>query len=248
MRLRIGSALTSAPLPGPSGRHDSPPRHDPASLRSHSLLRRRPRRITPPRTSSGAPDLQGDWTNLSLTYFERPKAYKSLIVTDTEAAAAEVTFKFHNRLDGIKPKPAPDAAGKPPPPPNDDDVGQATSEFPDRDVEMLKIGGGYRSSILVEPAGRQDGLHRQGQSLGEGRRRPRRPRLQRAGGADAGRTLHRRRLELRRAADDRRAAERQLQDRPDPRRDRHPVGDDPRCPHRPHGRQAPRDPDASAYG
>ncbi len=101
-----------------------------------------------PRTSYGAPDLQGDWTNLSLTYFERPKAYKGLIVTDAEAAA-EVT-KFHNRLDGIKPKPAPDAAGKPPP--NDDDVGQATSEFPDRKVEMLKIGGQFRSSILVEPA------------------------------------------------------------------------------------------------
>ena len=106
-----------------------------------------------PRTSSGAPDLQGDWTNLSLTYFERPKAYKGLIITDAEAAA-EVT-KFHNRLDGIKPKPEPNptgaAAGKPPPP-NDDDVGQATSEFPDRDVEMLKIGGQFRSSILVEPA------------------------------------------------------------------------------------------------
>ena len=100
-----------------------------------------------PRTSYGAPDLQGDWNNLTLTRFERPKAYKDLNVTDAEAAA-EVT-KFHNRLDGVKPRPE---AGKPEPPADPDDVGQFASEFPDRNVEMIKIGGRYRSSVLVEPA------------------------------------------------------------------------------------------------
>jgi hypothetical protein len=97
-----------------------------------------------PRTSYGAPSLEGDWDNGSLTYFERPKAYKALIITDAQAAA-EVE-KFHNRLDGVKPKPNGKLVL------NFDDVGQLNSEFPDRNVEMLKVHGQYRSSILVEPS------------------------------------------------------------------------------------------------
>ena len=97
-----------------------------------------------PRTSYGAPSLEGDWDNGSLTYFERPKAYKALIITDAQAAA-EVE-KFHNRLDGVKPPPNGKLVL------NFDDVGQLNSEFPDRNVEMLKVHGQYRSSILVEPS------------------------------------------------------------------------------------------------
>jgi hypothetical protein len=100
-----------------------------------------------PRTSYGAPDLGGDWTNLSLTDFERPKTFKGLIATDDETAAA--ITKFHNRIDGIKPTPKP---GEKTPPASGDELGQATSEFPDRDVDLLKIHGQHRSSILVEPA------------------------------------------------------------------------------------------------
>jgi hypothetical protein len=90
-----------------------------------------------PRTSYGAPDLGGDWTNLSLTRFERPKAFKGLIATDAEATAA--VAKFHDLLDGK----APATPG---------DVGQINSEFPDRDVDLMKINGRHRSSILVKPA------------------------------------------------------------------------------------------------
>lgn len=97
-----------------------------------------------PRTSYGAPDLDGDWTNLTLTDFERRPIYKGLVVTHAEAAAAVKTF--HNHIDGVKPKPTGKLVL------NFDDVGQVTSEFPDRDVDLLKIYGQHRSSILVEPS------------------------------------------------------------------------------------------------
>ena len=42
-----------------------------------------------PRTAAGAPDLQGLWTNSSLTKLERPAGIMALILTDAEASAAE---------------------------------------------------------------------------------------------------------------------------------------------------------------
>lgn len=103
-----------------------------------------------PRTTYGAPDLEGDWTNLSLTDFERSKSFKGLIATDAETAAA--ITKFHNRVDGVKPAAPTPSPGEKAPPADPDPLGQATSEFPDRDVDLLKIRGQHRSSILVEPA------------------------------------------------------------------------------------------------
>jgi hypothetical protein len=100
-----------------------------------------------PRTRFGAPDLGGDWTNLSLTRFERPKAFKGLIASDAETAAA--IARFYNRVDGISPPPKP---GEKSPPANPDEVGQATSEFPDRGGDLMMIHGQHRSSILIEPA------------------------------------------------------------------------------------------------
>src|SRR5205823_1413404 len=62
-----------------------------------------------PRTASGQPDLQGQWTNASLTHLERPKDLPTLVVTEAEAKAYEA------RQDG-----APKIPG--------DDVGQDTTE------------------------------------------------------------------------------------------------------------------------
>jgi hypothetical protein len=102
-----------------------------------------------PRTGYGAPDLEGDWSNLTLTYFERPKTFQGLIATDAETAAA--LAKFRDRVAGVKPKPEPLKPGEKPPE-DPDPLGQATSEFPDTDVDLLKIHGQHRSSILVEPS------------------------------------------------------------------------------------------------
>ena len=41
----------------------------------------------PPRTMDGKPDLQGFWTNSSVTRLERPAAIQKLVLTESEAAA-----------------------------------------------------------------------------------------------------------------------------------------------------------------
>jgi hypothetical protein len=87
-----------------------------------------------PRTAHGAPDLDGIWTNNSLTSLERPEELKSLVVSDADAAAYEKT-----RL------------GKPPMFP-EDAVGGADSEWWDTDVGLARIRGQRRSSWIVHPA------------------------------------------------------------------------------------------------
>ena len=65
----------------------------------------------PPRTPWGAPDLEGVWTNLSLTTLERPPAFKSLVIPDAEAAA------YDARRAGPPPtRPGPLSVDQPPVP------------------------------------------------------------------------------------------------------------------------------------
>jgi hypothetical protein len=96
-----------------------------------------------PRTAYGVPDLQGEWSNLSLTKLERPSAFNGLIVKDADAKA--YIARRNARLSGI-------ATASSPGPPAGQDVGEATTEFPDRDVDFMRIAGERRSSILVDPA------------------------------------------------------------------------------------------------
>jgi hypothetical protein len=42
-----------------------------------------------PRTAHGHPDLQGVWTNVTITPLERPKEFPNLVLTDAEAKAIE---------------------------------------------------------------------------------------------------------------------------------------------------------------
>ena len=53
-----------------------------------------------PKTWFGDPDLQGTWTNASLTTLERPDEYKSLIVSERDALIAQrMTKEFIDAQD-----------------------------------------------------------------------------------------------------------------------------------------------------
>ena len=86
-----------------------------------------------PRTSFGQPDLQGVWTNLSLTALERPKDFDALVVPPDKAAD-------YDRRHGAKPPPVPG-----------DPVGSVDTEWYDG-AALARIGGEARSSWIVDPA------------------------------------------------------------------------------------------------
>ncbi|WP_372782626.1 hypothetical protein [Phenylobacterium sp.] len=86
----------------------------------------------PPRTASGRPDLQGLWTNASLTHLERMKEFGALVITEAEASAYEA------RQDG-----APVVPG--------DNVDQAKTEWWDQGGYLGRLGGEVRTSWIVDP-------------------------------------------------------------------------------------------------
>ena len=97
-----------------------------------------------PITWFGDPDLQGIWTNASLTTLERPDNYESLIVTSDQARAAEkISQQFIDSIDnsfelGESPK-------------SGANVGGYNTAWMDPGTQLFKINGEYRSSIIVYP-------------------------------------------------------------------------------------------------
>jgi hypothetical protein len=53
--------------------------------------------FTPPKTSWGAPDLQGFWSNASITNIQRDAAYPNLILSEAEVAKMEGEDYYNNR-------------------------------------------------------------------------------------------------------------------------------------------------------
>ena len=99
-----------------------------------------------PRTASGSPDLQGLWTNSSLTFLQRPPVFKALVATDAEAATMEGLFK---KMVGDLLSNAP-IDPKLPAPPVVKEAPQA--DFLEMDMHLARIGGQMRSSWIVDPA------------------------------------------------------------------------------------------------
>jgi hypothetical protein len=93
-----------------------------------------PGRWRPPRHAWGAPDLEGLWTNASITELERPPAFKALIAGEAEAAAYE---RGH---PGVPASAARDATG------------QGTSEWWEMGGRLGRIAGQPRTSWIVDPA------------------------------------------------------------------------------------------------
>jgi hypothetical protein len=87
-----------------------------------------------PRTSFGAPDLEGMWTNATATPLERPAAFDG--PTTTEERAAAFVRSSHEAFFGDE----------------SDGVGGRQSEWWEVGDDMLRIAGGIRTSVIVDPA------------------------------------------------------------------------------------------------
>jgi hypothetical protein len=91
-----------------------------------------------PRPAPRHPDLTGDWTTASLTDLERPDDFKTLVVSEAEAA------KFERTHRGKPPAGADDDADKA--------IGAAQSKWWETNVGMTRIRGQVRTSWIIDPA------------------------------------------------------------------------------------------------
>jgi len=99
----------------------------------------------PARTASGAPDLQGTWTNATITSLERPDQINKLVLYDWEAELWESQFgKFFADNDPSDPE-----AGAPP---AGENVGGYNTFWMDPGTRLTRVRGQIRSSIIIDPA------------------------------------------------------------------------------------------------
>jgi len=99
-----------------------------------------------PRTAFGQPDLQGVWTNASLTTLERPPMFRTLTVSEAQAAAFEKARAARRAAaDGPTDPNAPA-------PPVANDPGGYNAGWTDPGTAMGRIGGEVRTSWLIDPA------------------------------------------------------------------------------------------------
>ncbi|HVI32577.1 hypothetical protein [Phenylobacterium sp.] len=106
-----------------------------------------------PRNAWGQPDLQGVWTNATITPLERPAEFSSLVIPDAQARAMEQANASQN-AEGLKPT---DPNAKVTDLPVDcgrgfrgTDCGY-NSFWVDPGTRLIRIGGEARSSIIVDP-------------------------------------------------------------------------------------------------
>lgn len=106
-----------------------------------------------PRTASGRPDLQGVWTNKTLTPLSRPKEHGDSLVLSEDTVARMVSAN-ENYLSAEYSASDPNReAGAGAQAGNDGDTNDGYNEFwKDVGTDILQINGEYRSSILIEPA------------------------------------------------------------------------------------------------
>ena len=95
-----------------------------------------------PRTDFGYPDLQGTWTNATITALERPDQFDRLVLTEAEAAEWERrTAGFFEAIDNI-PEGGLEAG---------EDVGGYNAFWMDPGTKALRVDSEPRSSIITSP-------------------------------------------------------------------------------------------------
>jgi len=101
-----------------------------------------------PRTPDGHPDLQGIWTNATLTPMERPAEFAGkLTVSDAEATAYEKHDLTLNDIDNPEaPLLARAGSGSGP-----TAVGGYNNLFIDRGSELARVDGVKRTSLIIDP-------------------------------------------------------------------------------------------------
>mgnify|MGYP000520354354 CR=1 FL=1 len=99
-----------------------------------------------PRTSFGHPDLQGTWTNVSLTNLERGRQFSGLVIAPEEVAKLE-TQRASMRAAQDRPTNPDDGAPK-----AGQDVGGYNAVYTDPGTRFGVVKGEARSSWIVEPA------------------------------------------------------------------------------------------------
>jgi hypothetical protein len=98
-----------------------------------------------PRTSDGHPDLQGVWTNATITPLERPAEFAGkATLTDAEASAWEKKDKSANTLDSDVDSGFNRVTGGP-------GVGAYNNLFVDRGSELARVDGVKRTSLIIDP-------------------------------------------------------------------------------------------------
>jgi hypothetical protein len=108
---------------------------------------------TLPRTADGRPDLQGNWTNATLTPLERPPDQSATL---TAEQVAQMEKRMADRVERLA---EPSDPNRPAPPQGGDgstgaagNVGGYNNFWVDPGDRVARFSGEYRSSIVVDPA------------------------------------------------------------------------------------------------
>jgi len=108
---------------------------------------------TMPRTPDGKPDLQGIWSNATITPLERPQNVADLILTEEQAARME-----KNTADRVEERNQPSDPNRPAPPKGGDgstgaagNVGGYNNFWLDPGERVARIDGLPRSSLIIDP-------------------------------------------------------------------------------------------------
>ena len=113
----------------------------------------------PQRAADGKPDLQGFWSNVSLTSLERSPQFKALVIPAEEAARIETARAAANKRADAPSDPNAGAPTK------GQDVGGYNNFYVDAGTRYAKINGEVRSSWIIDPPSGKIPYHEAGRKM-----------------------------------------------------------------------------------